>query len=79
MKSDELRAIQAPLKEKYKEAPTAALITLKAQGRIGEGITCKIETGRAMVEAGLQKPLVERDSVFVRAICCLRPWSLAQA
>ena len=42
MKSDEFRAIQAPLKEKYKEAPSAALITLKAQGRIGEGITCKV-------------------------------------
>jgi len=55
MKSDELRAIQAPLKEKYKEVPTAALITLKAQGRIGEGITCKIETGKAMVEAGLHE------------------------
>jgi uncharacterized OsmC-like protein len=55
MESDELRAIQAPLKEKYKEAPTAALVTLKAQGRIGEGITCKIETGRAMVEAGLHE------------------------
>jgi len=55
MKSDELRAIQAPLKEKYKEEPAAALITLKAQGRIGEGITCKIETGKAMVEAGLHE------------------------
>ena len=44
MKSDELRAIQAPLKEKYKEMPSAALITLKTQGRIGEGITHKIET-----------------------------------
>lgn len=55
MKSDELRAIQAPLKEKYKEAPDSALITLKAQGRIGEGITCKIETGKAMVEAGLHE------------------------
>lgn len=42
MKSDEFRAIQAPLKEKNKEAPSAALITLKAQGRIGEGITCKV-------------------------------------
>jgi hypothetical protein len=41
MKSDELRAIQAPLKEKYKETPAAAL---KAQGRIGEGITCNRET-----------------------------------
>jgi uncharacterized OsmC-like protein len=55
MKSDELRALQAPLKEKYKEIPTTALITLKAQGRIGEGITCKIETGKAMVEAGLHE------------------------
>lgn len=55
MKSDELRAMQAPLKEKYKEAPAAALVTLKAQGRIGEGITCKVETGKAMVEAGLHE------------------------
>lgn len=55
MKSEELRAIQAPLKEKYKETPAAALITLKAQGRIGEGITCKIETGKAMLEAGLHE------------------------
>jgi len=44
MKSDELRAIQAPLQEKHKETPAAALITVNAQGRIGEGITCKIET-----------------------------------
>ena len=55
MKSDELRAIQAPLKEKYKETPSAAQITLRSQGRVGEGITCKIETGKAMVEAGLHE------------------------
>ena len=55
MKSQELRALQAPLKENYKETPAAALITLKAQGRIGEGITCKIETGKALVEAGLHE------------------------
>jgi uncharacterized OsmC-like protein len=55
MKSDELRAIQAPLKDKYKETPKAALVTLRAQGRVGEGITCKIETGKAMVEAGLHE------------------------
>jgi uncharacterized OsmC-like protein len=55
MKSDELRAIQAPLKEKYKETPNTALITLKSQGRIGEGITYKIETGKALVEAGLHE------------------------
>ncbi|HEX2992710.1 MAG TPA: OsmC family protein [Anaerolineales bacterium] len=55
MKSEELRAIQAPLKDKYRAAPQAALVTLKAQGRIGTGITCKIETGRALVEAGLHE------------------------
>ena len=53
MKSEELKNIQAPLKEKYREQPDAAIITLKAQGKIGEGISCKIETGRAMAEAGL--------------------------
>ena len=55
MKSEELKSIQTPLKEKYREAPQAALITLKAQGKLGEGITCKIETGKAMVEAGLHE------------------------
>ncbi len=55
MKSDELRAIQTPLKEKYRKTLEAALVTLKAQGRISEGVTCKIETGKAMVEAGLHE------------------------
>jgi uncharacterized OsmC-like protein len=53
MKSEELKGIQAPLKEKYRYQPEAAMITLKAQGRIGEGISCRIETGRALIEAGL--------------------------
>lgn len=53
MNSEELRNIQSPLKEKYKEQPESAIITLKAAGKIGEGISCKVETGRAMVEAGL--------------------------
>ncbi len=53
MKSKELRAIQAPLKDSYRAEPGAALITLKAEGRIGEGITCKVQTGKALVEAGL--------------------------
>jgi len=48
-----LRNLQAPVKEKYRNDPEAALITLRAQGNIGEGITCKVETGRALVEAGL--------------------------
>jgi uncharacterized OsmC-like protein len=53
MKAEELRSLQKPLKELYQEQPKAALITLKAQGRLGEGITCKVETGKALVEAGL--------------------------
>jgi uncharacterized OsmC-like protein len=53
MNADELRALQAPLKEQYRSAPEAALITLRAQGELGEGITCKVATGRALVEAGL--------------------------
>ncbi|HEX8739164.1 MAG TPA: OsmC family protein [Casimicrobiaceae bacterium] len=53
MNTDELRAVQAPLKERYREVPEAALITLRAQGRAGEGVSCRIETGKALVVAGL--------------------------
>lgn len=53
MKSEELKAMQAPVKERYREDPGAALITLHASGRLGEGVTCKIETGKALVAAGL--------------------------
>ena len=53
MKADELRSIQAPLKDRYRQAPEAALITLRAQGRLGEGVSCKVETGKAPVVAGL--------------------------
>jgi uncharacterized OsmC-like protein len=53
MKADELRAAQAPLKDQYRATPESALITLKASGRLGEGVTCKIETGKALVAAGL--------------------------
>jgi uncharacterized OsmC-like protein len=53
MNSEELRATQAPMKQLYKEKPEAAFITLKAEGRLGEGITCKVQTGKALVEAGL--------------------------
>ena len=53
MNSEELKNLQAPLKEKYREQPESATITLKARGSIGEGISCKVETVRALVEAGL--------------------------
>lgn len=51
--AEALRALQAPIKAKYREAPDSAVITLKAKGQVGEGITCKVETGRAIAEAGL--------------------------
>jgi uncharacterized OsmC-like protein len=53
MTKTELRALQAPLKDKYREAPESAVITLRAEGKLGEGVTCRVETGKAMVEAGL--------------------------
>jgi uncharacterized OsmC-like protein len=53
MNTDELRSLQAPLKEQYRERPDTALITLRAEGLIGEGVTCKLEIGNALVEAGL--------------------------
>lgn len=54
MNADELRALQTPLKERYREAPEAAVVTLRAEGEIGaQAVSCRIETGRAMVEAGL--------------------------
>jgi uncharacterized OsmC-like protein len=54
VRSSELRELQAPLKERYRATPEAALVTLRAEGQLGtEGLTCKVETGRASVEAGL--------------------------
>ncbi|HEX4328559.1 MAG TPA: OsmC family protein [Burkholderiales bacterium] len=54
MNVDTLRALQAPLKAAYREDPQAALVTLKAQGELGdESISCKVDTGRALVDAGL--------------------------
>ncbi|SRR5581483_941263 len=48
-----LKALQAPLKDRYRETPDAAVVTLEAEGRIGEGVTCSVQTGKALVEAGL--------------------------
>lgn len=53
MNSEELRNIQAPIKDKYKETPATAMITLSASGQLGEGISCKVDTGKAIIEAGL--------------------------
>src|SRR5947209_10752220 len=53
MDRDELLGLQGPLKSHYRDEPDAALVTLRAEGALGEGVTCKVQTGRAMAEAGL--------------------------
>ena len=53
MDASELKALQAPLKQRYRDQPAAAVVTLKAEGRMGEGVTCRVETGQALVQAGL--------------------------
>jgi uncharacterized OsmC-like protein len=53
MDQTELRAIQGPLKERYQEEPDAAMVTLSAEGTLGEGVSCSVDTGRAIAEAGL--------------------------
>jgi uncharacterized OsmC-like protein len=53
MTADELRSLQAPLKTQYRERPETALVTLAAEGQVSTSLTCKIETGKARVEAGL--------------------------
>lgn len=53
MDASELKSLQAPVKERYRETPDAAMITLKAEGAIGEGVTCSVQTSKALIEAGL--------------------------
>ena len=53
MNAEQLKSIQRPLKERYKTDPASALITLRAKGRAINGVSCKVETGKALVEAGL--------------------------
>ncbi len=53
MDAAELKETQAPIKAKYRNDPEAAVVTLRAEGRMGQGVTCKVDTGRALIEAGL--------------------------
>ena len=62
--SSSLRSIQEPLKAEYRANPKAAIVTLKASARVGEGITCKVETGKALAEAGLH-PATGGDGLSV--------------
>ena len=55
MNREQLRAAQSPLKDQYRSAPETALLTLRATGSLGENVTCRVETGRALVEAGLHQ------------------------
>src|SRR3954469_24371999 len=60
MRTEELRLLQAPLKERYRSEPGAAEITLTARGSLDDGVSCSVETGRAMATAGLH-PLTGGD------------------
>jgi uncharacterized OsmC-like protein len=53
MRSDELKALQSPLKQRYREAPADAVVTLRAEGRIGEALACRVDTAKGLVDAGL--------------------------
>src|SRR3954471_6709230 len=53
MNREELRAVQAPIKDRYREDPNAAVITLRADGSLADGISCSVDTGRALAVAGL--------------------------
>src|SRR5207237_4319820 len=64
MNADELKNLQAPLKEQYRDQPGSAMITLKANGKIGEGISCNVEAGRALVKAGLH-PATGGDGTLI--------------
>jgi uncharacterized OsmC-like protein len=64
MDRDELRTLQAPLKERYKAEPSAAVITLTASGELGEGVSCSVQTARAVAEAGLH-PLTGGDGTLL--------------
>ena len=81
MNTETLKNLQAPLKEKYREHPESAVITLKAEGKIGEGISCNVATAQAMVEAGLHRledaiptdrQQAERGCLHAREICFCR-------
>ncbi len=53
MNAEELKSLQAPIKQRYRDDPKTASITLRAEGKVGEGVTCNVQTGKALVEAGL--------------------------
>ena len=72
---DDLRAVQEPLKVRYRREPEAALITLEAQGRLDEtSVSCRVETGRQLAAAGLHPATGGTGRSSVLGTCCSRPW-----
>jgi len=70
MNSDDFRTLQAPLKSRYRDNPATAKITLSAKGKLGdERISCKVETGKAMVEAGLHPATGAMGSLLAPMTC----------
>ena len=69
MNADDLKAMQAPLKDLYKTDPASALITLRARGRATDGIACKVETGKALVRPVCIRPRVAMDPSPVPETC----------
>src|SRR4051794_4559445 len=85
MQTDELRALQAPLKERYRDEPEEALVTLTAEGDLAEGVACSVRTGKALAEAGLHPAsggdgtqLCSGDMLLEALVACAgsrsRPW-----
>ncbi len=80
MNADEMRAVQAPLKDRYRSDPKAGMLTLRAKGALDSAaIACKVETGRALAVAGCTRRLEEPAPSSVPATCCLRRLSPAPA
>jgi uncharacterized OsmC-like protein len=68
MNAEDLRSIQAPLKERYREAPGTALITLRAQSRLGEGVSCKLDTDASEEQLVTLLRLTERYCVVYQTL-----------
>ena len=79
MDANALKALQAPIKERYRETPDAAVVTLRAEGTIGEGVTCSVQTSKAMIEAGLHPATGGTGFRPAPATCCSRRWSPVRA
>ncbi len=79
MDRDALRALQAPLKERYAEQPEAARVTLTATGTLDDEIACNVQTGRALARAGLHPATGGEAACCAPATCCSRRSSPARA